>query len=110
MGEAIPGVNRYLIIEFIIETLVLVVFLCKDTACLCQTAAQAWDFDGKINKIQKNYRIAEILSSKMRSAGSHLTEPRVSLVSQAESACSFRHRDSDSSEHTKQCIVKWKAG
>lgn len=56
------------------------------------------------------YRSAEILSSNIRSAGSHLTEPRLSFVSQAESACSLRCRDSDFSEHTKQCMVRWKAG
>lgn len=47
-----------------------------------------------------------IFASIPSSAGSHFTEWRVSLVSQAAASCSLSCINSEVNEHTKQCIVK----
>ena len=57
-----------------------------------------------------SFNTVSISFNTSSSAGSHLTENKVSLLNHAAASCSFRCNASPTSSHHKQCRVRWKAG
>ena len=64
----------------------------------------------KLGAQVSNHTSSSIKGITPSSAGSHLTERRVSRVSHAAASCSLRCMDSETRPQMKQCMVRWKFG